>query len=62
MKVNEPYCVLLKRKGANHIEQQLVGKSINEELLFWQERTEKLRKNLIGHSDEQLTPHLKNTT
>ena len=46
MTTNEPDCVLLKRKGAAHIEQLLAGKTLTEELEFWQKRTEKLKKRL----------------
>ncbi len=46
MTTNEPECVLLKRKGASHIASLLGGKSLEEELLFWQKRTENLKKNL----------------
>ena len=46
MTTNEPECVLLKRKGASHVSRLLAGKSLQEELLFWQERTENLKKGL----------------
>ncbi len=40
MKTSE--CVLLKRKGAEHVQAMLRNKSKEEELKFWQKRTENL--------------------
>jgi hypothetical protein len=41
---NEPKCILLKRKGASRIRKILNDKNFEEELLFWQNQTEKLKK------------------
>ena len=50
MTTNEPACVLLKRKGASHIEKILANKTFNEELFFWRERTKKLKEKIIDKS------------
>lgn len=36
----EPECVLLKRRGAEHVAKLLVGMSLQEQLEFWKKRTE----------------------
>nr|VFK45019.1 MAG: hypothetical protein BECKSD772F_GA0070984_12053 [Candidatus Kentron sp. SD]VFK49638.1 MAG: hypothetical protein BECKSD772E_GA0070983_12073 [Candidatus Kentron sp. SD]VFK80954.1 MAG: hypothetical protein BECKSD772D_GA0070982_11838 [Candidatus Kentron sp. SD] len=38
--MREPECVLLKRLGAEHVEKLIAGMSRQEELAFWQKRTE----------------------
>ena len=43
MTTREPECVALKRRGAEYVGQLLAGKSKQEELAFWAERTERLR-------------------
>ena len=43
MATREPECVILKRRGAEHVAQLLSGKSKREELEFWDKRTESLR-------------------
>jgi len=43
MKIHESECVALKRRGAEYIAQLLLGKSKNEKLKFWSERTKRLR-------------------
>lgn len=43
MTTREPECVALKRRGAEYVAQLLSGKSKQEELEFWAERTERLR-------------------
>lgn len=43
MTTREPECVILKRRGAEHVAQLLSGKSKREELEFWDKRTESLR-------------------
>ncbi|MCK5540833.1 MAG: hypothetical protein KAI69_07865 [Deltaproteobacteria bacterium] len=47
MKINEPECVTLKRRGAEYVAQLLSGKSRQEELEFWSKRTERLRSQQI---------------
>ena len=37
-------CVEMKRKGAEILRKKLNGLSLEEELMFWQERTDALRK------------------
>ena len=43
MTIREPECVALKRRGAEYVGQLLAGKSKQEELEFWDKRTESLR-------------------
>lgn len=43
MTTREPECVILKRRGAEHVAQLLSGKSKREELEFWENRTRSLR-------------------
>lgn len=43
MTTREPECVALKRRGAEYVGQLLAGKSKQEELEFWNKRTERLR-------------------
>nr|VFK64667.1 MAG: hypothetical protein BECKUNK1418G_GA0071005_104916 [Candidatus Kentron sp. UNK]VFK71172.1 MAG: hypothetical protein BECKUNK1418H_GA0071006_105316 [Candidatus Kentron sp. UNK] len=38
--MREPECVLLKRRGAEHVEKLIAGMSRQEQLAFWQKRTE----------------------
>lgn len=42
MKMNEPYCVVMKRRGAEHVAQMLSRKSRKEQLDFWIKRSERL--------------------
>lgn len=42
MTTHEPKCVVLKRKGAEHVSKLLAGKTEQEKLKFWQERTKQL--------------------
>lgn len=41
----EPKCVALKRRGAEHVAQLLAGKTEQEQLEFWQQRTERLKSH-----------------
>lgn len=38
--MREPECVLLKRRGAEHVKKLIAGMSLEEQLAFWQQRTE----------------------
>jgi len=38
--IRESECVLLKRRGAEHVEKLIAGMSLQEQLVFWQKRTE----------------------
>ncbi len=38
--IREPECVVLKRRGAEHVAKLLVGMSLQEQLEFWHKRTE----------------------
>jgi len=40
MTVREPECVVLKRRGAEHVAKLVAGMSLQEQLKFWQKRTE----------------------
>lgn len=40
MKVHEPECVALKRRGAEHVAKMVAGMSLQEQLEFWRKRTE----------------------
>lgn len=42
--MREPECVLLKRRGAEHIRQLIEGKSVQEQLEFWRHRTDAMQK------------------
>ncbi|MBU0558579.1 MAG: hypothetical protein KKD86_11430 [Bacteroidetes bacterium] len=37
-------CVEMKRKGAERLQKKLAGLSIEEELIFWQERNKALKE------------------
>ena len=43
MKIKEPDCVAMKRKGAEYVAELIKGMSRSEELEFWAKRTEALR-------------------
>ena len=38
--IREPECVVLKRRGAEHVAKLLVGMSLQDQLEFWRKRTE----------------------
>lgn len=40
----EPECVRLKRRGADHVSRLIEGMTLEEQLEFWRQRTETLRK------------------
>ena len=42
MRIHEPECVALKRRGAKYVSQMLSGKTQQEQLEFWKERTNRL--------------------
>ncbi len=46
MKINEPQCVILKRRGAKHVNDLLAGKNLKEELSFWADCTMKLKNKV----------------
>lgn len=52
MTTREPECVTLKRRGAEHVAQLLSGKSKQEELEFWNKRTESLRSRQKSERSE----------
>ena len=39
MTTHEPECVALKRRGAEYVSKLLAGKTEEEKLKFWQQRT-----------------------
>lgn len=42
MAIHESECVALKRRGSTHVTKLLSGKSQQEQLDFWHERTQRL--------------------
>ncbi len=42
MRVRESECVMLKRRGAEYVAKLLEDKTPEEQLVFWQQRTEAL--------------------
>ena len=42
MKIREPECVALKRRGAEYVAKLLAGKTQRQQLEFWQQRTQAL--------------------
>lgn len=42
--IREPECVVLKRRGAKHVESLISGMSLQEQLEFWHKRTEAMLK------------------
>ncbi len=38
--IREPECVVLKRRGAEHVAKLIVGMSPQEQLEFWRKRTQ----------------------
>lgn len=49
--IREPECVVLKRRGAEHVAKLLAGMSLQEQLEFWKKRTELMlsRQNSLQH-------------
>ncbi len=43
MKSSEPKCVLLKRRGAEHVAKEIAGFDRKREIAYWRRRSEKLR-------------------
>jgi hypothetical protein len=37
--IREPECVLLKRRGAEHVAKLVTGMTLQEQLEFWRKRT-----------------------
>ena len=44
MKTSEPSCVILKRRGAEHVATEVAGLSRTEQIEYWQGRSEALRR------------------
>ncbi len=42
--IRESECVAIKRRGAEYVTRLLAGMSREEQLAFWRERTEAMRK------------------
>ena len=53
MTTREPECVVLKRRGAEHVAQLLPGKSKKEERAFGAERTKRLRSRQKPEKSER---------
>ena len=43
MKKTEPSCVILKRRGAEHVASEIAGLDQKQEIEYWQKRSAKLR-------------------
>lgn len=54
MKMHEPNCVIIKQQGAQYVSQLLANKTLEEQLEFWQKRTETL---LLLQSQQQVKSH-----
>jgi len=54
--IREPECVVLKRRGAKHVEKLIVGMSLQEQLEFWRKRTEAMLKRQKNHFRNNLLP------
>ena len=52
--MREPECILLKRRGAEHIRQLIEGRSVQEQLEFWRQRTDAMLKR-----QKKVLPHKK---
>ena len=50
----EPECVVLKRRGAEHVAKMLMGMSLPEQLAFWQKRTELMLNRQNSHRHEKV--------
>ena len=46
-------CVDMKRRGAERVQRELAGMSLEEELEYWRKRTDALRRKQRDHSEEQ---------
>ncbi len=44
MKMKEPDCVAMKRRGAQQIYEQTKNMTLDEQLQYWQQRTGELRR------------------
>ena len=53
MNKHDPFCIKLKRDGAQYVEKLLTGKSSKEELAFWNKRTKKLRETYLKDNVSQ---------
>ena len=58
MKTKTFDCVAMKRRGAEMVRAKLEGMTLDQELEFWQQRTEELlaRKRKLQAQSETLTP------
>nr|VFJ75858.1 MAG: hypothetical protein BECKFW1821C_GA0114237_10919 [Candidatus Kentron sp. FW] len=56
LKIREPECVLLKRRGAEHVEKLIAGMSLQEQLAFWRKRTEIMLERQKQFSRKQTGP------
>jgi hypothetical protein len=52
--MREPECVLVKRRGAEHIRQLIEDMSVQEQLEFWRHRTDAMLKR-----QKKAQPHKK---
>ncbi len=50
--IREPKCVVLKRRGAEHLAKLVAGMSLQEQLEFWHHRTESMRSRQKSHQKQ----------
>ena len=56
VKIREPKCVVLKRRGAEYVKKLIEGMSLEEQLEFWRKRTESMLKRQKKLSQKQAQP------
>jgi len=61
MKTKSFDCVEMKRKGSQMIHERLKGKTVEEQIAFWQERNEQFRKE-ANHSLNAVHPSPKHNS
>ncbi len=58
MTTYESECVVLKRRGAEHVAKLLANMSVQEQLAFWKQRTEQMRMRQEQQKKKSLNvPH-----
>jgi hypothetical protein len=45
-------CVEMKHRGADKVQQQLQGKTLHQQVSFWQQRTEELKRQKMNLSEK----------
>ena len=61
--IREPECVVLKRRGAEHVAKLITGMSLQEQLEFWRKRTKAmLVRQEESHQKKTIEPLAKLST